>query len=51
VVWIRYDGAGDKMLVAVHRLESDSCPWLDVLAEAEATESAHTAENQDSSNT
>jgi hypothetical protein len=51
VVWIRYDGAGDKMLVVVHRLESDSCPWLDVLAEAEATESAHTAENQDSSNT
>ena len=51
VVWIRYDGAGDKMLVAVHRLESDACPWLDVLAEAEAEEPTHTAENQDSPNT
>ena len=34
VVWVRYDGAGDKMQVAVHRLESDACPWLDLLAEA-----------------
>lgn len=33
VVWIRYDGTGDKMLVAVHRLESDACPWLDLLME------------------
>jgi len=35
VVWVRYDGAGDKMLVAVHRLESDACPWLDLLTETE----------------
>ena len=35
VVWIRYDGAGDKMLVAVHRLESDACPWLDLVTETE----------------
>ncbi len=34
VVWVRYDGAGDKMLVAVHRVESDACPWLDLLVEA-----------------
>ena len=33
VVWIRYDGTGDKMLVAVHRLESDPCPWFDLLKE------------------
>ena len=35
VVWIRYDGAGDKMLVAVHRMESDACPWLELLVERE----------------
>lgn len=40
VVWIRYDGAGDKMLVALHRLESDACPWLDELAEGEATQAS-----------
>lgn len=32
VVWIRYDGAGDKMLVAVHRFSADECPWLELLA-------------------
>lgn len=32
VIWIRYDGAGEKMQVAVHRLTSDECPWLDLLA-------------------
>jgi hypothetical protein len=31
VVWIRYDGAGDKMQVAIHRLSSDECPWLELL--------------------
>jgi len=31
VIWIRYDEGGDKMLVAVHRLASDACPWLDLL--------------------
>ena len=31
VIWIRYDGAGDKMLIAVHRFTSDECPWLDLL--------------------
>ena len=50
VVWIRYDGAGDKMLVAVHRLESDACPWIDVILEEEAADSAKTAEKQDSPN-
>ena len=47
VVWIRYDGAGDKMLVAVHRLEADPCPWLDLLVE---TEPAQTEPNADSAN-
>ncbi len=31
VVWVRYDGTGDKMQVAVHRVADDACPWLDLL--------------------
>lgn len=34
VVWIRYDGAGDKMELAVHRFNDDPCPWQDLLANA-----------------
>ncbi len=33
VVWIRYDAAGDKMQVALHRLPSDPCPWQHLLEE------------------
>lgn len=33
VVWIRYDGGGGPTLVAVHRMEADVCPWLEVLAQ------------------
>lgn len=36
VVWIRYDGTGDKMQVAVHRVEADECPWQELLAEESA---------------
>lgn len=32
VVWIRYDGDGEKMQVAVHRFLEDECPWQDLLA-------------------
>jgi len=32
VVWIRYDCAGDKMQVAVHRFSGDECPWEEHLA-------------------
>ena len=39
VVWIRYDEMGDKMQAAVHRLQSDACPWVDLLTE-EAAESS-----------
>lgn len=33
VVWVRYEGTTDRMLVAVHRLQADTCPWLEVLAQ------------------
>jgi len=33
VVWVRYDEMGDTMQAAVHRLDSDACPWLDLLTE------------------
>jgi len=36
VVWIRYDGDGEKMQVAVHRIDPDACPWQDVLDEPAA---------------
>ena len=36
VVWTRYDATGEKMQVAVHRVEADPCPWLDLLASEEA---------------
>lgn len=35
VVWISYDSAGHKVQVAVHRLESDECPWFDLLTESD----------------
>jgi len=34
VVWVRYDGSGDKMQAAVHRLEADPCPWPELLVES-----------------
>jgi len=33
VVWVRYDGAGEKMQVAVRRIAPDACPWQDLLPE------------------
>ena len=33
VLRVRCDGNGEKMQVAVHRLDSDACPWLDLLVE------------------
>ena len=33
VIWVRYDGDGEKMQVAVHRMESDECPWAELLKE------------------
>ncbi len=40
VVWVRYDDAGDKMLIAVQRLAADECPWLELLNEAPEPDSA-----------
>ena len=42
VVWVRYDDAGDKMLVAVQRLAADECPWPELLNEASETASTST---------
>jgi len=39
VVWVRYDDAGDKMMVAVQRLASDECPWPELLNEASESDS------------
>ena len=33
VVWIRYDGEGEKLQAAVHRIVPDECPWRSLLAE------------------
>ncbi len=33
VVWVRYDGTGDRQQVAVHRVAADDCPWLDLVSE------------------
>jgi hypothetical protein len=47
VVWIRYDGAGDKMQVAVHRMQADECPWLDLLSDTSERASNAEAQNHD----
>jgi hypothetical protein len=36
VIWVRYDEAGDKMQVAVHRIDPDVCPWRELLVEESA---------------
>lgn len=36
VVWVRYDEAGDKLQVAVHRIDPDVCPWRELLVEQSA---------------
>jgi len=43
VVWIRYDGNGEKMQVAVHRNPQDECPWQNVLTEKIQNENSGTA--------
>ena len=47
VVWIRYDGAGDQMQIAVHRMQADECPWVDLLSEASEGNSDREAEDRD----
>ena len=41
VIWVRYDENGDKMLVAIHRLAEDACPWQELLACEGGPESAN----------
>jgi PilZ domain len=38
VIWIRCDGGGEKMQVAVHRMSADECPWRELLSEPAAAE-------------
>lgn len=33
VVWVRYGNTDTKIRVAVHRIEPDTCPWQEFLAE------------------
>jgi hypothetical protein len=40
VVWVRYDGIDAPMRAAVHRIEPDVCPWLDLLANDQSRESS-----------
>jgi hypothetical protein len=34
VVWIRYDGEGEKLQAAVHRIVPDECPWKSLLRDS-----------------
>jgi len=34
VRWVRYDEYGDKMQVAVHRVDPNACPWQHLLVQA-----------------
>ena len=36
VVWVRYDGTGDHLQVAVHRVAADACPWQHLVSEPAA---------------
>jgi hypothetical protein len=38
VIWVRYCGTSYKIQAAIHRLETDECPWQDLLTK-EARES------------
>ena len=50
VVWVRYDDAGDKMMVAVQRRASDECPWPELLNEYSESASAQADPPTDSPN-
>ena len=39
VVWTRYDATGDRMQVAIHRVETEECPWTELLNEEPGTTS------------
>jgi hypothetical protein len=40
VVWVRYGGESVRIQAAVHRIEPDLCPWLEVIAEDLAASAA-----------
>jgi hypothetical protein len=47
VVWIRFDEAGDKMQVAVHRMQPDECPWKDLLTGTAQAPSSETSQDSE----
>jgi hypothetical protein len=38
VVWVRYSNCEHKVQAAIHRVEPDTCPWRELLAESPVTE-------------
>jgi hypothetical protein len=45
VVWVLYAQGGDKMQVAVHRVEPDACPWQHMLTNQGLARSASASAN------
>jgi len=45
VVWVLYAQGGDKMQVAVHRVEPDACPWQHLLTNQGLARSASASAN------
>ena len=46
VVWVRYDGGGERMQVAVHRMSADECPWRELLSEEEGAGDSRSSAQQ-----
>jgi PilZ domain len=44
VIWVRYDDGGEDMQVAIHRIETDMCPWQELLKTEAANPSQPAAE-------
>lgn len=38
VIWVRYDGLDSPGQAAVHRIDQDVCPWLELLTKAQTHE-------------
>lgn len=47
VIWTRYDGAGDGLQVAVHRVANDECPWRELLGDPDTVSPTDTQSPQE----